>query len=682
MTREETLKKSIELHAKLYDRGKPLISDAEYDAMVREYNELTGAGKDDPVVPVVVGSAVEDGSPKVAHPAVMLSLNNAFDQMQRAQAWHAIVRQTPGARAYADLKIDGMALRVDYENGEFRSAATRGNGIVGENVTQNAIRIADLPHKLNRAVPGRISVVGEAYIPNSRFTLMNNDREAAGEELYTSPRNTVAGGMRHSDPEEVAKRGIHFFAYGLLFESNPRGFTRHSEVIQWLAELGFAVVELGIPELQTEADIENAFETLSEMTDDVDYDCDGVVIKLDGLPAREILGVGRNAPNWAFACKFPALGERTVMKDVAFSVGRTGAVTPVGEVEAVTIGDVNVTSVTLHNKEIVEGLDLKIGDKVLVKRAGDVIPAVEKVFADERDGSEKAVVFPTHCPACASLLYKPPDEARIYCPNTLLCPGQLQRGLEHFIDQDYMAIHGAGPVAISKLIEAGLVSQVSDLYRLTRNDLVSLSGWGDKKAENLLEQITASKDRPLEKLLAALGIREVGRSASETLVEHYHTLSSLLEATADKDGIAATYNQIRQLDGFGPKMAESFCGYMGNPNNRKQLSELLELGVALGTEPVNGSEDAAGDDIETDEGTALESLPLAGMNVCATGKLQHYTRSSINSTIAGLGGTAQNSVTKATDLLIVGERAGSKLAKAQSLGIRVVTEAEFEAMVV
>ena len=239
-----------------------------------------------------------------------------------------------------------------------------------------------------------------------------------------------------------------------------------------------------------------------------------------------------------------------------------------------------------------------------------------------------------------------------------------------------MAILGAGPVAISKLIEAGLVSQVSDLYRLTWDDLVSLSGWGDKKAENLLEQIAASKDRPLEKLLAALGIREVGRSASEVLVGHYHTLSALLEVTADEDGIAATYNQIRQLDGFGPKMAESFCGYIGNPNNRKQLYELLELGVAVGTERQEAG------DTEVDESTESEALPLAGMKVCATGKLQHYTRSSINSTIAALGGTAQSSVTKATDMLIVGEKAGSKLAKAQSLGIRVVTEAEFEAMVV
>ena len=669
MTRLETLKKSLELHTKLYDRGTPLISDTRYDEMKREYHELAGGDAEATVDPVVVGSTVSDGSPKVAHPAAMLSLANAFDQMQRAEAWNAIRRQAPAATAYADLKIDGMALRADFENGEFVGAATRGDGTIGENVTQNALRIADLPLKLMKEVPGRISVVGEAYIPNSHFALLNNDREQAGEDLYTGPRNTVAGGMRHSDPEEVRKRGIRFFAYGLLYESNPRGFTLHSRVMEWLGELGFKTVEYSLVELQSESDIEMAFETLSDMVDDVDYDCDGVVVKLDNLPAREILGVGRNAPNWAYACKFPAQGKRTVLKNVTFSIGRTGAVTPVGEVEPVVIGDVTITNLTLHNKGIIENLGLRVGDRVLVERKGDVIPGVEKVFADERDGSETAIVFPTHCPSCASMLMQPAEEARIYCPNTLLCPGQLQRGLEHFISQDYMAITGAGPAAIRQLIDSGLVKEISDLYRLTYDDLVSLSGWGEKKAENLLEQILTSKRQPLHKLLAALGIREVGRSASEILVAHYGTLDRLLEATEDEDKLSATYDEVRTLDGFGPKMSESLCSYFRNENNRRQLLELKRLGVSAQTaEEVTGA-------------AASEKLPLAGMHVCATGKLHGYTRGSINETISALGGTAQNSVTKATDLLIAGEKAGSKLAKAQNLGIRVVTEREFEAMV-
>ncbi len=682
MTREETLKKSIELHSALYDKGTPLIGDAEYDELVREYNKLRGNEDKSVVAPVVVGAPVVDDSAKVTHPAVMLSLNNAFDQRERAEGWHAIQRQAIGAQGYADLKVDGMALRVEYQDGYLVGAATRGNGIVGENVYQSAIRIIDLPNQLQEALPGRISVVGEAYIPNSHFALLNADREEAGEELYTSPRNLVAGGMRHSDPEEVTRRGIRFFAYGLLHSDVPRGFQRHSEVMECLATLGFKIVEYGLPYLETEADIELAFETLSEMTANVDYDCDGVVVKLDGLEAREVLGSGRNAPNWAFACKFPAKGERTVLERVSFSVGRTGAVTPVGHVKPVVVGDVTVSNVTLHNKDVISDLGIKVGDNILLKRAGDVIPAVEKVFTDERRGDERDIDFPTHCPVCGSLLVRPDGEARIYCPNTLLCPGQIQRGLEHFVGQDYMAVNGVGPAAIGQLVGSGLVKQISDLYRLTWDDIGALAGYGEKKSENLLREIEESKNRPLAKLLAALGIREVGRSASETIVAHFGTLEALLKATevsedADeaKSDAARLYAEVRALDGFGPKMAESFCGYMQNPNNRAQLVELMELGVATSAPVTLTATDA------DNAGTESAALPLAGMKVCATGKLEGYTRSTINSTIKALGGTPQSSVTKATDLLIAGERAGSKLAKARSLGVRVVSEWEFEDLI-
>ena len=684
VTREETLRKSIELHSALYDKGTPLISDAEYDELVREYNKLTGNEDKAVVAPVVVGTPVVDDSVKATHPAVMLSLDNAFDQRERAEAWHAIQRKAIGAQGYADLKVDGMALRVDYQDGHLTGAATRGNGIVGENVYQSAVRITDLPNQLQEAVPGRISVVGEAYIPNSHFALLNADREEAGEDLYTSPRNLVAGGMRHSDPEEVTRRGIRFFAYGLLHSDVPRGFENHSEVMEWLATLGFKIVEYGLPYLETEADIELAFETLSEMTANVDYDCDGVVVKLDGLEAREALGSGRNAPNWAFACKFPATDERTRLTGVSFSVGRTGAVTPVGEVEAVVIGDVTVTSVTLHNRDIIKGLDLRVGDTILMKRAGDVIPAVEKVFVDERRGDEREIEFPTHCPACGSLLMRREGEARIYCPNALLCPGQIQRGLEHFVGQDYMAINGVGPAAIGQLVGSGLVKQISDLYRLTWDDVGALVGYGEKKSENLLREIDDSKSRPLAKLLAALGIREVGRSASETIEAHFGTLANLLKASEvsededeAKSDAARLYAEVRALDGFGPKMAESFCGYMQNPNNRTQLVELMELGVAASTTAPVAAEPVSAEP----EGADSAALPLAGMKVCATGKLEGYTRSTINSTIRALGGTPQGSVTKATDLLIVGERAGSKLAKARSLGVRVVNEWEFQDMI-
>lgn len=659
----QKLRQSIRLHSQLYDRGTPLISDEEYDAMVRELHRREGGTSAQPVSPPVVGAAVPAGSPKVAHPAVMLSLNNAFNQVERAEAWHAIVRKTKEAEGYADLKIDGMALRLDYQDGVFSGAATRGDGTVGENVYQNALQIVDVPRRLWQKVSGRISVVGEAYMPNSQFVLLNNDREQAGEELYTSPRNTVAGGMRHSDPGEVARRGIRFFAYGLLHSDRPRCFACHSEIMQWLAGLGFKVVEHGIGGLRTESDIEGAFNTLLEKSQGIGYDCDGVVVKLDNLAAREILGAGRTSPNWAFACKFAAKAERTRLDHVAFSVGRTGAVTPVGEVKPVVIGDVTVSRLTLHNKDVIDELDLRVGDSILVKRAGDVIPAIEKVFIDERKGDERRIEFPSVCPACGSELVRPANEARIYCPNTLLCPEQLQRGLEHFIGQDYMAVRGAGPAVIRQLIDHGLVKQVADLYRLKSEDIGSLDGFGPKKTQNLLREIRESKNRPLHKLLAALGIREVGRSASEKLVEHFGNLDRLLDAT---------YDEVRQVESFGPKMAESFVGYVQNRSNREQLLQLQELGVGTTPEPAVTP--------ETVDATGSGEMPLAGMKVCATGKLEGYTRGAINARIVELGGTVQSSVTKTTDLLVVGERAGSKLAKARKLGVRVATESEFEAM--
>ncbi len=352
MNEIELLEQSIRLHSQLYDRGTPLITDEEYDELLRKRHMLLGEDSAQPVAPAVVGAPVPAGSPKVAHPAVMLSLNDASDRLERAEAWHAIVRGVKDAEGYADLKIDGMALRLEYQDGALTGAATRGDGAIGENVFENALRIADAPRRLRQEVSGRISVVGEAYIPNSHFILLNTDREQAGEELYTSPRNTVAGGMRHSNPEEVATRGIRFFAYGLLHSDRPRGFTYHSEVMVWLAALGFKVVEHGIGGLRTESDIEGAFCALLEKSRDIGYDCDGVVVKLDNLPAREILGEGRTAPNWAFACKFAAKAERTKLNHVYFSVGRTGAVTPVGEVQPVVIGDVTVSRLTLHNKDV------------------------------------------------------------------------------------------------------------------------------------------------------------------------------------------------------------------------------------------------------------------------------------------------------------------------------------------
>ena len=654
------LRMSIDLHSRLYDRGTPLISDAAYDALIREYSELTGKPAGAPVSPPVVGAEPLGLNGKTRHPARMLSLSNAFDRAQRAAAWFGIQRQAADAEGYADLKVDGMALRLQYdEAGSLVAAATRGNGQEGEDVYQSALRMETVLKKLPEKLPCAISVVGEAYIADTDFTLLNQERDEAGLERYSSSRNCAAGGMRHSDPNEAAARRIRFMAYGLLDPDARLGFACHSEIMDWLELLGFETVKPHIAGIRTESEMEAAFRELSGYAATADFPCDGVVVKLDGLAGRAALGEGGAAPNWAFACKFKAQAARTRLEDVYFTVGRTGAVTPVGVVKPTAIGGVTIDRVTLHNETIVNRLDLRIGDTVLLKRAGDVIPAVTQAFAEERDGSERQVAFPAECPGCGSTLARQ-GGARLYCENSALCPAQLQRSLEHFAGQDYMAIRGAGPALIRQLTDAGLVERVSDLYRLTAKDLTALPGFGQKKAGNLLGEIAKSRSQPLHRLIAALGIREVGRSASVALEGRFGALDALLDAT---------YEEARQVEGFGPKMAQSFCDYMANENNRRELLLLHEFGV--------GRRKSSSSAPQTDERNGA-ALPLSGLNVCATGKLLNYDRRGINALIAKLGGSAQSSVSARTDLLIVGERAGGKLAKARNLGVPALTEREFE----
>ena len=656
----DKVRMSIELHSRLYDKGTPLISDAAYDAMVREYSTLTGVDAGQPVTPPAVGAAPSGANGKVRHPARMLSLNNAFDQAQRAAAWFGIQKQVADAEGYADLKVDGMALCLQYdEDGDLVAAATRGNGQEGEDVYQSALRMETVPKRLPQKLPCPMSVVGEAYIADTDFTLLNQERDEAGLERYGSSRNCAAGGMRHSDPNEAAARRIKFMAYGLLAPDTRLRFTRHSKIMDWLERLGFETVRPRIGRIRTESEMETAFTELAGFAATADFPCDGVVVKLDGLEGRAALGEGSSAPNWAFACKFEAQSARTILKSVEFTVGRTGAVTPVGVLKPTVVGGVTIDRVTLHNESIVNRLDLRIGDAVLLKRAGDVIPAVAQVFVQERDSSERKIEFPVECPGCGSRLARQ-GGTRLYCENSALCPAQIQRSLEHFAARDCMAIRGAGPALFRQLIAAGLVKSVSDLYRLTEENLTELSGFGRKKAENLLGEIAKSKRQPLHRLLAALGIREVGRSASAALERRFGALDALLDAS---------YEEVRKVEGFGPKMAQSFCDYIANENNRRELRLLQQLGVGQGKSSQTDRQP------NKPERTAL---PLIGLNVCATGKLLNYDRGGINALIAELGGTAENSVSAKTDLLVVGERAGGKLAKARSLGVPTLTEREFE----
>ena len=494
------------------------------------------------------------------------------------------------------------------------------------------------------------------YINNSHFKKLNEKRVARGDAPYATPRNTVAGGVRNSNAVSVKERGLRFFAYGLLYAENDTGLKTHSETMAWLSELGLPVVEHSIKNIVSDADVELAFSKLYKKMDKLDYDCDGVVIKADDYSIQERLGSGSTAPHWAFACKLGSPSERTTLKSVSFNVGRTGSITPVGVVEEVVIGDVKVKNVTLHNLDFIEGMDLHIGDSVLVERAGEVIPAIVEVYASERSGKEKPIKFPKKCPSCSSKVFKNDGEAKTYCSNSA-CSGQLQRRVEHFCGQNYMNIMGVGTKQIAQLIENGYVKEIPDLYTLKIAQLLSLDGFQRRKAEKLLSAMEGSKIQPLSRVLASLGIREIGRSASVDLAQKYGSMKSIIKAKA---------SDVEQIDGFGTKMAESLVEYFAVANNRLQIKRLEELGVNM-TEVVK------------DE--VVVSSTLSNLNICFTGKLENYTRKEIADRITQLGGKVQSSVTKSTDILLAGAKSGSKLKKAESMGVRIISEMEFNRMV-
>ena len=681
MEKNEVLDK-IKAYARSYADGAPVVSDKEYDGLVRRYNEIMSP-EGGLVRPPVVGSDLIKGK-RIAFPAPMLSLDNAFDVDQRSQGVNRIVGKLMGFNNVtfsAGLKIDGVAVAAWYKDGQLVAVANRGNGTIGENVFDGGIRMADLPFNIPVESPGTVIVTGEGYMRFSDFLNLNEERREAGEDEYASPRNTVAGAFQHSDPDEVSRRRVRFFAHGILWGRDP-SIRNECDLFSWFSRMGFNGIEWALTGLRDAEDVEGAFRTLADRIQLIDYPCDGVVIKLDDMSVREVAGQSSTSPNWAFACKLEAQRARTHLLDVTYQVGRTGAITPVAEVYPVVVGDVTVRRITLHNKGFVERLDLRETDEIVIKRAGDVIPAVESVDPRTRTGLEKIVEFPSLCPECGTALYEPVDEARIYCPNSLGCRGQLQRSIEFWVGRDYMNLEGIGPKQIETVIRRKLVGSIPDIYRLRAVDLAGVDGFQSRKIQNLLAAVRESKQRPLSRLLASLGIRKVGRSASRLIASKYRSMEAILELTASykpveerssNDELPSCVVEMMRLEGFGLGKAELFCLYMANERNRTQLDELAALGLNMVEPELEVSAVQSSSDVSS-------ALPLAGLNVCATGKLYEYTRQSINDRIAELGGVAQSSVSSKTNLLIAGEKAGSKLQKAQKLGVRIVSESEFEEM--
>lgn len=632
---------------------KPTVSDSEYDNALHELIRLETENpqlltEDSPSQRV--GGAALSVFEKVEHLTPMLSLSNAFNE-EDLRDFDRKVRQGVGDNvAYmCELKIDGLAVSLRYEDGLFVQGATRGDGEIGEDITKNLKTIRSIPLRLTK--PFSLEVRGEAYMPKKSFEALNEQKKAAGEELFANPRNVAAGSLRQLDPKLAAKRNLDIFVYG-IGNVGSTGVTSHSQGLDLLHELGFKTN----PERQKCANIGEVIEYVQkwqEKRPSLAYEIDGLVIKVDSLEQQDELGFTAKGPRWAIAYKFPAEEVVTKLIDIELSIGRTGVVTPTAILEPVRVAGTVVKRASLHNEDLIREKDIKLGDTVIVKKAGDIIPEVVGVLTERRTGEEQDFAMPTHCPECESELVRLEGEVALRCINPM-CPAQIREGLIHFVSRDAMNIDGLGERVISQLFEEKLISDVADIYRLEKEQLVQLDRMGEKSATNLVNSIQASKSNSLEKLLFGLGIRHVGAKAAKTLAQQFETIERLQEATVE---------ELVAINEIGDKMAESVATYFDKPEVEKLISELRELGVNLS---YNGPKAVNVEDIDS---------YFAGKTIVLTGKLEILSRNEAKEKIELLGGKVSGSVSKKTDLLVAGEAAGSKLEAAQKHGVEIWDEA-------
>ena len=673
--RAERLREEVARHNRLYHvLDAPVITDGEFDALMAELRELESehpevATPDSPTQTVGAAPDSNGGRQKVEHLTPMLSLSNVLNEGELID-WYEGVEAAAGRPVdlSVEMKYDGLAVSLVYVDGDLVRAATRGDGTVGEDVTDTARTIGTIPEGLDQPTMGVLEVRGEVYCPLYGFNLLNATREERGEELYANPRNLAAGSLRQMDPAEARRRPLAFFAYSARGAAVPKSLRRQADLLDWLRDVGFPVAG----ERRHCQTVDEAARFCREAVverDKLDYAVDGVVIKVNDLETQRGLGEQSSAPVWATAYKFAAQSGLTRLVDVKFNVGRTGSINPYAVLEPVRVAGVVIRSATLHNFDYIAERDLRVGDVVEVERAGDVIPAVKRAVEERRNGSQQRVEMPEACPSCLGELTRFFDEAKVYCTSAT-CPEQAERRVLHWVGRDYMDVDGMGPWVVGKLFENRLVRDVADLYSLAsrRRELQSIAGMGEKRTEKLLTAIDTSKSRSLARLIASLGIREVGRTAGEVLAERYSSMQELVRATrADFEAIPT----------IGPGMAESLATFLSREANIRLICRLAAAGVnmqsatqlvpdAVGVSPVR----------QVAESTAR---PLAGLKIVVTGALEQYTRAGITALIKQAGGAVSGSVSGKTDYLVVGERPGSKLRKAESLGVPVLSEGEFAA---
>ncbi|KPK47894.1 MAG: hypothetical protein AMJ77_01675 [Dehalococcoidia bacterium SM23_28_2] len=653
--RVEDLRAQIRYHDyRYYVLDSPEISDAEYDELMRELQELEARFPQlitpDSPTQRVSGQPVEAFG-VVEHRTPLLSLANAFNY-DELKAWYRRalgILEIESFPLVCEPKIDGLAVALVYEDGRFVQGATRGDGFRGENVTENLRTIRSIPMRLlAKDVPPRFEVRGEVYMSKTAFERLNEERTDQGQPRFANPRNAAAGSVRQLDSRITAQRSLDIWVYQLGWADGPYPPT-HQETLQWLQDIGFRVnPEIGRYEKLEE--VERHYHQWVDRRHDLEYEIDGLVVKTDPFQYYERLGVVGREPRWAIAYKFPPIQATTALLAIEINVGRTGSLNPYAVLEPVRVGGVTVSKATLHNEEDIQRKDVRVGDTVIVQRAGDVIPQVVGPVVSKRTGREKPFVMPDRCPVCGTLAARPEGEVMRYCPNPS-CPAQAFRWLTHFVSRGAMDIEGLGESWCYVLLQEGLVKDPGDIYSLTREQLVSLERMGEKSAENVLKAIEVSKNRPLGRLIFALGIRHVGSEMATLLASQFGSIDALAQASVE---------ELATIPTVGPRIAESVHQYFRDANNVRVIDKLRRAGVRMAEEVA----------------PAPAEGPLAGLTFVLTGTLASMPRSKAEELIRQLGGAAGDSVTKKTDYLVVGESPGTKLQKAERYGTRLLSEQE------
>ena len=672
------LREDIERYNRYYyDEDRPLISDKEYDDLIKKLQKIeeknpelkniyTVFSKDNSDISDIeenpeitptekIGGTASEKFSKVVHSVPMLSLSNTYniseieDFDQRARKITGLDKKL---EYILELKLDGLSISLIYEKGMFKQAITRGDGQIGEDVTENVREISSVPKKLKEPID--VEVRGEIVLPVSNFNKVNEIREEAGEDVFANPRNAAAGTIRQLDSSIVKDRGLDCYLYYLV---NPERYEikTHLESIEFIKKLGFKTTD--IFEKYTDfKELEKSIEKWHDEREKLDYETDGLVIKVNDFSYYNELGYTTKSPRWAIAYKFPAEQVKTKLLDVTFQVGRTGVITPVAELEPVTLSGSVVKRASLHNFDEIERKEIKIGDNVIIEKAAEIIPQVVNVVFEDRTGKEREIEKPTNCPVCGSELVKEEGQVALKCLNPV-CPEKVKREIEYFVSRDAMNISGLGEKIVEKFIELGKIKTVVDIYSLKdyREELENLEKMGKKSVDNLINNIEESKNRGFNKVLYSLGIPFVGKFTANLLVKNFVNIEKLKNSEIE---------ELLQIKGIGEKVAISVHNYLNNEDNWKKINDLKETGLNFSSEDV--------EEIE------IEDNPIKGKNFLATGKLEKYKREEIKEIILSKGGNYLSGVSKNLDFLIVGEKAGSKLEKAEKLGVRVLDEEEFE----